>query len=76
MRLISSARMTLAKIGPLDELHAAAAVAGLFEDFRAGDVRRHQVGRELNSLKSQVKDLRDRADEQGLRQPGAPVIRQ
>ena len=56
--------------GPLDELHAAAAVAGLFEDFRAGDVRRHQVGRELNSLKFQVKDLGDRADEQGLRQPG------
>ena len=57
---------------PFDKLHPAAAVAGLFEDFRAGDVRRHQVGRELNALKLEVKDLRDRADEQGLRQPGRP----
>ena len=55
---------------PLDELHAATALAGLFEDFRAGDIRRHQVGRELNSLKFQVKDLGDRAHQQRLRQPG------
>ena len=55
---------------PLDELHPPAAVAGLFEDLGAGDVRRHQVGRELDSLELEVKDLGDRADEQRLRQPG------
>ena len=54
----------------LDKLHAAAAVAGLLEDLGAGDVGRHQVGCELNSLELQVKDLGDRANQQGLRQPG------
>ena len=55
---------------PLHELHPPPAFARFLEDLRAGDVRRHQVGRELNPLKLQVEDLRDRADEQGLRQPG------
>ena len=69
MRLISSARITLAKIGPFDKLHPPPAFAGFLEDLRAGDVCRHQVGRELNPLKLQVKDLGDRADEQRFRQP-------
>ena len=54
---------------PLDELHPAAAVAGLLEDLGAGDVRRHQVGGELDALELQVEDLGDRADQQRLGQP-------
>ncbi len=69
MRLISSARTTLAKIGPLTKLHPPAAFVGFLEDLRARDVRRHQVGRELNPLELQVEDLGDRADQQGFRQP-------
>ncbi len=53
---------------PLDELHPPVAVARVFQDLRAGDVGRHQVGRELDPLELQVEDLRDRADEQRLGQ--------
>ena len=55
---------------PLDELHPAPALAGLLEDLGPGDVGRHQVGRELDPLELEVEDLRDRADQQRLRQPG------
>jgi hypothetical protein len=48
----------------------------VFEDFRAGDVGRHQVGSELDSLKFQMKDLGDRFHQQRFGQPGAPVIKQ
>ena len=53
---------------PLDELHPPSAVAGLLEDLRPGDVRRHEVGRELDPLELEVEDLRDGADQQRLRQ--------
>ena len=44
-----------------DEAHLAAAGALVFlDDLGAGDVRRHQVGRELDSLEPQVQRLRQR----------------
>ena len=49
VRLISSARMICAKIGPLHEAQRADAVV-LVEDLGAGDVGRHQVRRELDAL--------------------------
>ena len=43
------------------------AMARLFvEDLRTRDVRRHQVGRELDALEGQVQNLRDGLDEQRL----------
>jgi hypothetical protein len=35
-----------------------------------GDVRRHQVGRELNPLEIEIEDVGDRLDQQRLRQAG------
>ena len=40
----------------------------LLDDFRAGDVRRHQVGRELNAAERQIQRARERADHQRLGQ--------
>ena len=54
---------------PLHESQAAAALL-LLEDLGAGDVRRHQVGRELDALEVEVEDVGERLDEQRLRQPG------
>jgi hypothetical protein len=39
-------------------------------DVRAGDVRRHQVRRELDAVELEVEDLRQRPDQQRLRQSG------
>ena len=39
-------------------------VAGLLQNFRAGDVRRHEVGRELDALKPEVKNLREGFDQE------------
>ena len=50
-----------------DEPQAAQAVA-LVEDLGAGDVRRHQVRRELDALEGQVEDLGQRLDQQRLGQ--------
>ena len=41
----------------------------LVEDRRAGHVRRHQVGRELDAREVDRRDLRERASHQRLRQP-------
>ena len=60
--------MICAKIGPARTQRAVAAV--LVEDLGAGDVGRHQVGRELDALEAQVEDLRQRLDQQRLGQPG------
>lgn len=46
------------------EAELAAAGFGLVEHVRAGDVRRHQIGRELNSFELHVENVRDRADDQ------------
>ena len=40
------------------------------EDFRAGDIRRHQVGGELNPLELEVQDPGERLDEQRFGQAG------
>jgi hypothetical protein len=53
------------------EHHLAAAGGGvLVDDVGAGDVRRHQVGRELDAVELQVEDAGERRDEQRLREAG------
>ncbi len=47
---------------------APARLGIVLKDVGAGDVGRHQVGRELNALERQVQDLRDGADQQRLGQ--------
>src|SRR5690348_17698153 len=42
---------------------------GLLQDIRAHDVRRHQVGRELNAAEAQRHRIGHRVDEQRLGQP-------
>ena len=42
----------------------------LAEDFRAENIARHEVGRELDAAEVEAQRLRDGADEQGLRQAG------
>ena len=42
----------------------------LFDDFRAGDVRGHQVRRELNPTEIERQALRERADHQRFREAG------
>ena len=70
VRLISSARITLRKQRPFEEAEfAAAGRAVLFDDFRAGDVGRHQVGRELDAAERQAQAAGQRADHQRLGQP-------
>ena len=77
VRLISSASRMLAKIGPGHEGPGAAAGARVFlDDVGAGDVGRHQIGRELDALEHQAERLRQRANQQRLGGPGRPVIRQ
>ena len=71
VRLISSARIMLANSGPGRNLYARSPVCRFFlNDFGAGDVAGHQVGRELNALERQVQRLGQRADEQRLGQAG------
>ena len=57
------------KIGPGTKTSARPS-AGVLQDLHAGDVRRHQVGRELDAPELEVEDLRDRFHEQRLRQAG------
>ena len=55
VRLISSASTMFAKIGPGREHHLAPAGRRVFlDDVGAGDVRRHQVRRELNAVELEV----------------------
>ncbi len=51
---------------------AGAGVAVLVEDLGAGDVRGHQVGRELDAVEVQRERLRQAVDHQGLGQAGHP----
>ena len=61
----------LPKIGPGHERPAAVAGGGiLLDDVRAGDVRGHQVRRELDALEHQAQRLRDGAHHQRLRRAG------
>src|SRR4051812_12468410 len=50
-----------------DESHAAP-IGTLLQDLDAGDVRRHEVRRELDPLKLQMENLRDRFYEESLGQ--------
>ena len=53
------------------ELHVArAGGAILLQHLRAGDVRRHQIGRELDAAEVEVERLAEAGDEQRLRQSG------
>ena len=61
--------MICAKIGPFTNSQRPAAVL-FVEDLGAGDVRRHQIRRELNALEAEIENLGDRLDEQRLCQPG------
>jgi hypothetical protein len=40
------------------------------EPFRAGDVRRQQIGRELDAFEGEIEGVGDGADERGLREAG------
>ena len=69
VRLISSARITLREQRAFEEAElAAAGRAVLLDDFGAGDVGRHQVGRELDAAERQVQRAGQRADHQRLGQ--------
>ena len=61
--------MICAKIGPFRK-RSASVPALIVQNLGAGDVGRHQVGRELNALEAEIEDLGERLDEQRLRQPG------
>ncbi len=62
--------MMFEKMGPAHESKRAPARFRLLQDVGPRDVRRHQVGRELDSFKADVKNPGDRTDHQGLGQPG------
>ena len=58
-----------AKIGPLTKRNSR--LPETFVEHRgAGDVGRHQVGRELDALELHIENLADRADHQRFRQAG------
>ncbi len=44
------------KDGAFVEDHAAA-LLGVFQDLRAGDVRRHEIGRELDAVEAEIEDI-------------------
>ncbi len=71
VRLISSARTRLAKIGPCTKRSSRAPRLTVFvEHLGAGDVAGHQVGRELDASEIERERLRQRMHHQRLRQPG------
>ncbi len=58
---------------PLDEAEGAPARGQVFlDDLRAGDVGRHEVGRELDPIEGEVERLRDGRDHERLGQSGHP----
>ena len=69
VRLISSASSIWANTGPRTK-RSARMPSVLVEDLGAGDVGRHQVGRELDALEAQVEDLGQRAHQQRLGETG------
>ena len=66
-RLISSASSRFVKIGPAWKTNCLLPVA-LLQDVAAGDVRRQQVGRELDAADVERQQPRERLDELGLAQ--------
>ena len=65
-RLISSARIRLAKIGPLGREFAASRIV----NQRADEVGRQQIGRELQTLEIRSESRRQRLDGERLGQTG------
>ena len=55
---------------------APAGLGVVLEDVGAGDVGRHQVGRELDALERQVQDLDTVLTSRVLARPGTPTSRQ
>ena len=53
-----------------DEEYHAALATGVLKNFRAGNVRWHEVGCEFNPLKVQMENLRDGFHEQRLGESG------
>jgi hypothetical protein len=54
---------------PHDEAeHTPAGGVIFFEHVGAGDIRRHEIRRELNAVEGEVEHLGERRDEQRLRQ--------
>ena len=71
VRLISSARTMLAKIGPGTKRKLPLAGGDVFlDDLGAGDVAGHEVGRELDAAELQVQRPGQRGDRQRLGQAG------
>ena len=68
VRLISSASRMLVKTGPSTKRKSRRPRLALLQHVRAGDVRRHQVGRELDPLELDVEDAGQGADHQRLGQ--------
>ena len=68
VRLISSASRMLVKIGPSTKRKSPPPLLVFLQHVRAGDVRGHQVGRELDPLEGDVEDPGQGADHQGLGQ--------
>jgi len=60
---------------PVDEAEVPPPLLVFLQHVRAGDVRGHQVGRELDPLELDVQDPRQRADDQRLGQPGHAHVR-
>ena len=59
----------LANTGPFDELELALAAGGIIlDDVRAGNVRGHQVRRELDAVETKVQRFCHGTDQQRLRQ--------
>ena len=58
------------KIGPSTKRNSRRPCFVFFQHVGAGDVRGHQVGRELNALEADVEDPGQRADHQRLGQAG------
>ena len=60
-----------AKIGPgANTIVPAARRRVVLDDVGAGDVGRHQVGRELDAIELQLEHFRERRDQQRLREAG------
>src|SRR5207237_9750586 len=65
-RLISSARIRLAKSGPFLTVKLCVRLV----DLRADQVGREQIGRELDALERELETVAQRLHRQGLRQSG------
>ena len=71
VRLISSAKITFPKSGPLMNRNAPLARRPvLLEDVGSGDIGRHQIGGELHAAKLKLHQRGQCRNQEGLRQAG------